>query len=241
MNEIKELLVDAVPPLQAPPNRLADIQGRAATRRQLRRAGTAVATVAAVVALGVTMTVLTPAAPAERFGGSPPYPSSAGSSGPPVEPSAGSSSAPVDTPPPAPGVCPPIVNLFRDPTLGEHIRGTLPPISVVTLCRYTSSGVAGDLDDKAALRAGPANGDLTKFLPALSLVLTPQEFHNPGPCLDPSPGQPPYLVDVIYVHSPDGTTNMVPVPRKKCANLRPEDQSVALQTALDEVLGSPYQ
>jgi hypothetical protein len=253
MTDLKDLLLDAVPPLHAPPDRLAAIRGRARARRRINTMGTALAVLASVVALGTTMAVLTPAdpgpfgaAPASSGPGSPPWPSPVRESEPPK-----------DFPMPGPGVCPPNVRFRHMPTVDAYPGGTLPLISGVTLCRYSQSTYALD-EGENSLTSGPASGDVTTFrnaftkatlpYPAASSEGTtvvsgsPTSVPSVSASSDCSPGPqspPPWTIDVMFVHSPDRSTRALILHRYKCNPAR-TDPMAAAWTAVDAVLGKPY-
>jgi hypothetical protein len=246
-NDMGKILLDAVPPLPAPPDRMAEVRRRAATRRRLRRAGTVVAAIAAVAVLGSVLTVLSPAQPASNIGGeptqSPPQSRSVTVSpgpaivGPPHTPY---SEPPKDFPMPGPGVCPPTVQFMRMPMLDLAPGRSMPPFSAVTLCRYTQSSF--DLSQgENSLRTAPVAGNVTAFRDAFNNLTMPRESNwNSEGCREPSPGLPPFTVDVVFVHSP-GNTVAVILHRYECANPWPQDPAIPLRTAVDAALGPPYQ
>lgn len=238
MNELKELLLDAVPPLTEPPDRLASVRGRA-TRRRLRHAGTAaVATVAAVTALGTVLTVLSPAPSADRVGGP-----AAQSSGPayvsPWPPDTPVSEPPKDFPMPAAGACPPTVDFLRMPSLDLFPGRTAPPVASVTLCRYNQSTF--DLSTGAnSLRAGPVVGDVATFQQAFAVAVAPRSSGPASPwasgpaCQNTREG-PPFPVDVVFVHAPDGTATATTLHRTECDE--PTDPYHPLRAAIEAALG----
>jgi hypothetical protein len=232
VNDIKDLLLDAVPPLPSPPDRLAAVRRRALARRRLRRVGAIVGGFVAVLALTGTMTVLAPAdRPAGPIGGDPiPLPVHSSYSEPPR-----------DFPMPGPGICPPTVQFMRLAPLDLDPGTTLPPISAITLCRYHQSSF--DLSEgENSLRTGPVAGDVATFRDAFVNLLIPRASNwNPDGCREPSPGLPPFTVDVIFVHSPDGTTRAAPpMARYTCQNAWPQDPMIPLRAAVDAPLGPPY-
>lgn len=251
MNDIKEILLDAVPPLPAPPDRLAAIRGRAVARRRMHVTGTALAALASVVTLGTTMAVLTPPGPAERVGGGP---ASTPASGPPLAPpmpsgpAPSASGLPKDFPMPGPGVCPPSVDFMRMPPADVWPGGALPEISGVTLCRYAQSDF--DLSKGSnSLTSGPRAGDLNTFRPALTAATAPIASTSGDPSVGssgatstppctPGPGTPPFTIDVLFIHSPGGTTADVR-HRFECEPA-PHDPWSALRSAVDAELGRPY-
>lgn len=238
MNDIKKLLLDAVPALPAPPDRLAAVRGRAAARRRLHVMGTAAAAVAAVLALGATMTVLSAAGPGDRTGG----PATMGS--PTISPSAPVAvEPPKDFPMPTPGACPPSVQLLRMPLLENYPGGTLPEFAAVTVCRYAQTTF--DLSKgENTLVAGPAAGDIGRFRTAFAELAAP--YSSPAvpsapyssssapPCFDDGP---PYPVDVVFVHSPGGGSAAAFLLRTECGG--PQSRHTSLFAAVDAVLGPP--
>jgi hypothetical protein len=254
MNDIKETLLNAVPPLSAPPDRLAAIRNRARARRRMNMTGTALAALASVVALGTTMAVLTPADP-ESFGVAP-----AGSGTEPrpsMSPGERESGPPKDFPMPAPGNCPQSVKLGHMPTVDAYSGGTLPPISGVTLCRYSQNSYALD-EGENSLTSGPGSGDVNTFRNALVKATLPDPASSGGgppwasgsasglpsasassPCPPGPVAPPPWTIDVLFVHSPDGTTRAVILHRYTC-DPPLTDPMAAVWTAVDAVLGRPY-
>lgn len=247
MSEIKEQLLDAVPPLPAPPDRLAAIRGRVTARRRMHRTGTAVAALASVVALGTTMAVLTPAGSGTPVGG----PDSSGTPSPWASrsgvPAPYRSGEPKDFPMPAAGVCPPSVDFMRMPMVEAYPGGVLPQIAGVTLCRYTQS--AFDLSKgENSLTSGPKTGDVNTFLNAFVVATTPIASSPPPSVavsssasepLSCQPSSPPFTVDVVFVHSSDGTTRAELQHRYLCVPGQTDSFS-PLRAAIDAELGPPY-
>ncbi|GAA0943029.1 hypothetical protein [Virgisporangium aurantiacum] len=259
MNDIKQTLLDVVPPLPAPPDRLAAIRGRAAARRRMTVTGTALAALASVVTIGTTIAVLTPADPGPFGAG----PASSGTGpvsnrpGPPVPPPP-HSDPPKDFPMPGPGTCPPAVAFRRLPLVEAFVGGRLPEISAVTLCRYSQTTF--DLSEGGnALIAGPDVADVTTFRNAL--VTTTQPYPpwassdgppwasgsapsvptaSPSGSCSPGPvAPPPWQIDVVFVHSPDGTARALILHRHKCVPAV-ADPITAVLAAIDAKLGTPY-
>jgi len=255
MTQFKDLLLDVVPPLQEPPDRLAAIRRRATARRRMSMTGTALAALASAVTLGTTMAVLTPAGPATQIAVGP-----APSSSEPQSLYQGPyrSEPPKDFPMPGPGICPASVQFLHMPTVDAYPGGTLPEISGVTLCRYTHSDYdlgAGEI----ALRSGPGTGDVNTFRDAFTRATLPYPLVSSSGGPPPASGSPsgtpsvsassscspgpktppPWTIDVMFVHSPGGITRAVYLHRYKC-DPPLTDPMAAVWIAVDAKLGRPY-
>ena len=140
---------------------------------------------------------------------------------------------------PARGVCPPTVDFLRMPYLDLFPGSTLPPVASVTLCRYNQSTF--DLSTGGnSLRTGPVVGDVATFIHAFAVAVTPRSsgpaspFASAPACLDTRDG-PPFPVDVVFVHAPDGTAKATTLHRTECDE--PTDPYHPLRAAIDAALG----
>jgi hypothetical protein len=261
MNDIKDILLDAVPSLPAPPDRLTAIRGRAVARRRARVTGTALAALASIAALGTTMAVLTPAGPGTPVGG--PAPSSSNATYHWTSPYPLPSQPPKDFPMPGPGACPPTVDFMRMPGLDLYPGSTLPTVSAVTLCRYSQN----DPDvtkGQNSLRAGPVAGNVTTFRNIFTRAVAPRSSapvtpFNPSASGVPDgsgvpsasssecpagAGLPPFAVDVVFVHAPDGSSRALVQFRYQCHDYGPDDANdpyQGMRAAVDAEFGTPYE
>jgi hypothetical protein len=262
-NEVRAVLLDAVPELTAPPDRMAEVSRRVARRRLLKlMAGVMAATVSLVAVAGVAQRL-------SRFpaGRSTATNVNAGPSGwpgptPSAEPSPSgrpwSSQPPSNRPSggarpsrspggqPAGGLvgrdyCPPTLDLVGP--LGVDVRpdeAASSRVAGVTVCRYHAPYF--DLSvDLASRRAGPVAGDPVEFGAALEPIVNPPPSPwNPEGCRYPSPGRGPITVDIVYVVDVYAVPKAYPLARTTCANPWPADPKRKLEEAVDRLLGPPY-
>jgi hypothetical protein len=158
------------------------------------------------------------------------------------------SEPPKDFPMPGPGACPPSVEFMRMPLVEAWPGGTLPQISGVTLCRYTQSTY--DLSQgENSLKSGPGVGDVNTLRDVLIAAMRPlastsgglpSPSMSGGSSLSVCASSRPYTLDVVFVHSPNGTTKAVAVLRSECDAAHSDDPYGPLRTAFDTAFGAPY-
>ncbi len=247
--QLRALLIDAVPPLAAPPDRIQTLAKRVSRRRTRTAVLTVVTATLAVAGRAIATRTLLPA----RQPGH-------------VAPAAGRS-GPVSTV--GVGRCPDRVDLMHQSAAriaGDTDAAVPVPLGSVTLCRYVHG--AFDLsapDGIAELRAGPATGDPGEFGTLINQYLAQLVYPSQAPsagsagsgspagsgasgspapnrasgCLMPSPTAN-VSVDIVFAVDPTGHAHEYLLPRVTCANPDAAQPARQLDAAIDQLLGPPY-
>ena len=258
-DEIRGALLRLVPPLTAPPDRMAEVSRRIA-RTRARRAVFAALGAAVVAGLVVSTPALLPAGAARvRPGGvvngaapanvGPPLPlnsrgSLPGSDGPPQDSSPQAGPSGMDGPDGVTaGHCPATLDLISQPATvvaGDSDPVVALPLRNVTLCRYRQANFNWSIGPATRI-SGPRDGTPAEFGNPVNRYL---ELRAPGAspptsgCLYPSPWQN-ISVDVVFTVDARGVAREYRVGRITCAN-NPRDPARQLEAAVDRVLGVPY-
>lgn len=253
-DDIRGALIRAVPPLTAPPDRIAQVRRRAARTRGRR---TALSLIAAAAATGLA--IATPAllsaagsgrADSRTAGDRPanqPFPTGAAPTSGPAGPDGTDG---VGT-----GRCPIELDLMsQTPAVvaGQDQRLPALPLRAVTLCRYRH--VAFDLSaGTASRRAGPVQAPPGEFgapvdtyvdqriwRPPSTAPGTPSPGASPpsGGCLMPSPWKD-VSVDIVHTVDARGIARQYLLMRITCANPDAPQPARQLEAAVDRLLGPP--
>jgi hypothetical protein len=269
-DEIRGALLRVVPPLTAPPDRMAEVSRRIA-RRRARRAALAAAVVAGLVvgtpaflAAGAARVrqgdagVVDGAAPGNA---APPPPLTASGrapdgggaprdGSPPAAPSGSGSSDGVGT-----GRCPATLDLISQPpawVAGDTDPVVKLPLTRVTVCRYRQHAFDWSVGPAARI-AGPRDGTPEQFGNPVNQYLEQRVFHGSSPPPGtPSPGSSPPTSGCLYPSpwrdiSVDVvfTVDATGVAREYRVGRiscanNPPDPARQLEAAVDRVLGPPY-
>jgi hypothetical protein len=233
--EIRGALLRVVPPLTAPPDRMAEVSRRIA-RTRARRAGLVALGAAVVAALAVGTPALLPAGAARvQPGGAGAVPVNVGPSPLPSGPE-GSDGV-------GPGRCPARLDLISQPravVAGDTDRVVALPLRKVTLCRYRQGAFDWSVGPATRI-AGPRDGTPAEFGNLVNRYLelrAPRASPPSGGCLYPSPWTD-ISVDVVFTLDAREVAREYRVGRISCAN-NPPDPARQLEAATDRVLGAPY-
>jgi hypothetical protein len=241
-DEVREALLNAVPPLTTPTDRLGEISRR--VRR--RRAWYSAASIAAVATVGGMVV----AVPGLLFSGGE---NMAMSTGVGVSTSAlvpQISRSPRGALPERTfsfdgGRCPSKLNLTSVAGGSNRPAGTslAKPLTRVIVCRYRHAAFDLSVGD-ADLIAGPRSGDPQTFQAAVNLYLDlgafrPSATVQPAGCQGPSPSEN-YSVDIVATWDTDSTLATYMYHRMICQNADGMAALRGLNTAVDALLGPPY-
>jgi len=258
--DVRSALLDAVPELTAPPDRLAEVRRRAARQRTTRHTRAIVVGVLAVVVIGGYMRLLavggpgapgtgqsasaTPSTwpavsvqPSARAEPSSEWPSPFGSR------TSGGESVPAKAGPlVARDFCPAVLVLGRPPFGVDEVpyHTGAPQVTHVTLCRYRHPEFDSSVGH-GSLVSGPRRADPTAVSSALMPILQPAASNNWNSegCRYPAP-QTDIIVDIVYVIDVHGRAATYPLSRVTCQNPWPDDPEIQLRQEVDRVLGPPY-
>jgi len=251
-DDIRGALIRAVPPLTAPPDRIAQVRRRSRRRRRQRAT---LSLVAAVAATGLA--VATPAllSAAHRVDGgtadsrpaTQPFPTGpAPTSGP---------AGPDGTDGVGIGRCPAVLDLMsQSPAVVAGQDEKLPalPLRAVTLCRYrhaafdlsvgTATRLAGPVQAPPGEFGGPVDTYVEQSIwrPPSTAPGTPQPGTSPpsSGCLMPSPWKN-ISVDIVYTVDARQVAREYLLMRITCANPDAPQPGRQLETAIDRLLGAP--